>query len=154
MNKILVCGGAGYIGSHMVKMLSEQGYEVVTFDNLSTGHSSAVKWGELFVGDLLMPISINEVFGKHRFDAVFHFAAQPLVSESIIHPDIYYRNNVLGTLNLLDAMKLAKVKNIVFSSTAAIYGEPKYTPIDETHVAQPINPYIANSKLAKGQHYL
>ncbi len=145
MHKVLVCGGAGYIGSHMVKMLCEQGYEVVTFDNLSTGHSSAVKWGELFIGDLLMPISINEVFRKHKFDAVFHFATLSLVSESITYPDIYYRNNVIGTLNLLEAMKLANVKNFIFSATAAINDEQEYIPKDETHIAQPINPYGTTS---------
>ncbi len=141
MKTILVCGGAGYVGSHMVKMLSQHGYEVITFDNLSSGHGVAVKWGKLVVGDILQPLTINRVFKQNKIDAVFHFGARSLVSESILHPDVYYRNNVIGTLNLLDAMKRAKVKNFIFSSTAAIFGEPDYTPIDEAHAKKPINPY-------------
>lgn len=141
MKTILVCGGAGYIGSHMVKMLSGQGHRVITFDNLSTGHGEAVRWGELIVGDLMKPKDIAALFERYRFDAVFHFAARSLVGESVRHPDIYYRNNVIGTLNLLDAMICTGVKKLVFSSTAAIFGNPQAVPIDEQAARQPVNPY-------------
>ena len=141
MKTILVCGGAGYIGSHMVKMLSGQGHRVITFDNLSTGHAAAVQWGELVVGDLMKPKDIAALFKRQRFDAVFHFAARSLVGESVRNPDIYYRNNVIGTLNLLDAMMCTGVKSLVFSSTAAIFGSPETVPICEDAVKQPVNPY-------------
>lgn len=114
MKRILVCGGAGYIGSHMVKMLSGQGHRVISFDNLSTGHVAAVEWGELIVGDLMKPKDVAALFKRYHFDAVFHFAARSLVGESVRNPDIYYRNNVIGTLNLLDAMMCAGVKSLVF----------------------------------------
>ncbi len=144
--KILICGGAGYIGSHMVKMLSEAGYDVVVFDNLSTGHREAVKWGTLVVGDLLNKSDLKALFEQHDFAGVMHFSARSLVGESIVEPAIYYENNVVGTYNLLEQMRHSGVDRFIFSSTAAIYGNPENTPIDEAHPKQPINPY-GHSKL-------
>lgn len=138
---ILVCGGAGYIGSHMCKRLAREGVTPVTFDNLATGHRWAVKWGPLVEGDLLDPAALQHVFAAHEFDGVMHFAARSLVAESMREPGLYFRNNVTGTLNLLDAMRHAGVDRLVFSSTAAVYGNPDYTPIDEAHPTRPINPY-------------
>jgi UDP-glucose 4-epimerase len=138
---ILVCGGAGYIGSHMVKMLTEAGHQVTTFDNLSTGHREAVKWGKLVVGDLLDEPVLRQLFADNRFDAVMHFSAKSLVGESVVEPAGYYRNNVIGTLHLLDAMRAAGVKRFVFSSSAATFGNPESDRIDENHPQAPINPY-------------
>ncbi len=138
---ILVCGGAGYIGSHMVKMLTEAGHQVTTFDNLSTGHREAVKWGKLVVGDLLDEPVLRQLFADNRFDAVMHFSAKSLVGESVVEPAGYYRNNVIGTLHLLDAMRAAGVKRFVFSSSAATFGNPEADRIDENHPQAPINPY-------------
>lgn len=147
MGKILVTGGAGYIGSHCVLALLENGYEVVIFDNLSTGHIETVeklkKYGHVdFVkGDLQNLSDIKSLFNLYKTDAVIHFAAFSQVGESVKNPQKYYMNNVCGTLNLLSAMLEAGVKKIVFSSTAATYGEPEYIPIDEKHPQNPINPY-------------
>ncbi len=144
---ILVTGGAGYIGSHCVMALLEQGYEVVVFDNLSTGHIETIetlsKYGKVkFVhADLLNQNEINKVFDNFDIDAVVHFAACSQVGESVKNPQKYYMNNVCGTINLLSAMLKHNIKKIVFSSTAATYGEPKYIPIDENHTQEPINPY-------------
>lgn len=138
---ILVCGGAGYIGSHMCKALARAGHVPVTFDNLSTGHRRAVRWGPLVEGDLLDLPALARVFGQFHFQAVMHFAARSRVEESMQDPGLYFRNNVTGTLNLLDAMCAAGVDRLVFSSTAAVYGNPEYTPIDEAHPTRPINPY-------------
>lgn len=144
---ILVTGGAGYVGSHCVLALLEKEYEVIIFDNLSTGHIETIntlkKYGKLsFIkGDLLNESDLNQLFLSNKIDAVIHFAALSQVGESVINPIKYYRNNVVGTLNLLDAMINNDVKQIVFSSTAATYGEPKYIPIDENHPQEPINPY-------------
>ena len=139
--KILVVGGAGYIGSHMVKQLALSNHEVVTLDNLSCGYKDAVKYGELVVGDLGNADVLEQLFSKHKFDAVMHFAAFIEVGESVINPAKYYRNNVSNTQILLDAMVKHGIKHFIFSSTAAIFGEPKYTPIDEAHPQSPINPY-------------
>ena len=138
---ILVCGGAGYIGSHMVQLLLEAGHDVVVFDNLSSGHVEAIAGVTLERGDLLNPADLDAVFKKHKIDAVIHFAALIAVGESVEKPDLYYRNNVTGTLNLLDAMRKAGVDRIVFSSTAAVFGNPLHDLIDETHPLGPINPY-------------
>lgn len=144
---ILVTGGAGYIGSHCTMALLERGADVVVYDNLSTGHLETIetlkKYGNLsFVqGDLLHESYLNNLFKTYNIDAVVHFAAFSQVQESVKNPAKYYRNNVVGTLNLLDAMVENDVKKIVFSSTAATYGEPQYTPIDENHPQEPINPY-------------
>ncbi len=149
---ILVTGGAGYIGSHCVLALLAKGFDVVIFDNLETGHIETVetlkKEGNVqFVkGDLKNLKDINSVFDDFQIDAVVHFAALSLVGESVKEPQKYYYNNVYGSLNLLNAMLEHNVKKIVFSSTAATYGEPEYIPIDEKHPQNPINPY-GNSKL-------
>lgn len=141
MGKILVCGGAGYIGSHCNKMLNENGYETVVFDNLVYGHREAVKWGELVVGDLSDTGALERLFDKFTFDSVFHFAAYAYVGESVENPEKYYFNNVSNTLNLLHAMKEHSVDKIIFSSTCATYGEPKSVPIMEADDQKPINPY-------------
>lgn len=139
--KILVCGGAGYIGSHMVKLLAQQGYSPVVFDNLSTGNRWALKWGDFYQGDLLNPEDLCDVFSQHEFAAVMHFSARSLVGESVANPALYYQNNVVGTLNLLQAMHNAGVDRFIFSSTAATFGNPVTERIDESHPQQPINPY-------------
>jgi UDP-glucose 4-epimerase len=147
MKKILVFGGAGYIGSHTVKYLNENGYEPIVADNLIYGHIEAIPEGVAFEKvDLSDKIGLAELFKKYKFSAVIHFAAFAYVGESVKNPSKYYYNNVVGTLNLLEAMLNADVKNIVFSSTCATYGEPEYTPIDENHIQKPINPY-GQSKL-------
>ncbi len=138
---LLVVGGAGYIGSHMVLALLERGAQVITFDNLSTGHRDAVLGGEFVFGDLNDRDALDKVFSAHRFDAVMHFASFIEVGESVKAPAKYYANNVVNTLNLLDTMRDHGVRCFVFSSTAAVYGEPAYTPIDEVHPKAPINPY-------------
>jgi UDP-glucose 4-epimerase len=148
---ILVCGGAGYIGSQMCKQLAGAGHVPITFDNLSTGHRWAVKWGPLVEGDLLDVAALGVVFRQHPVDAVMHFAARSLVGESVRLPGMYFRNNVTGTLNLLDAMHGAGVGQLVFSSTAAVYGDPQYTPIDEAHPTRPINPYGWSKLMAERQ---
>lgn len=137
----LVCGGAGYIGSHMVRALSDAGHNVVVYDNLSSGNVAAVAGAPLVAADLLDRDALRRVFADHRFDAVFHFAALISVPESVARPDIYYRNNVTGTLNVLDAMRAADVDRIVFSSTAATYGNPRTALIAEDHPTAPINAY-------------
>ena len=151
MTTILVTGGDGYIGSHCAIALMNEGYDVVIFDNHSTGFRSTGKAlgkieskGKLLddiEGDLLNPEDIDGAFQKHHIDAVIHFAAFSQVAESMSNPGKYYMNNVAGTMGLLDSMRRNKVDKIVFSSTAATYGEPKYVPIDESHPQEPINPY-------------
>lgn len=143
---ILVCGGAGYIGAHMCKLLATQGHGVTVFDNLSTGHAEAVRWGKLVKGDLLNSADIDRALRQQSYTAVMHFSARSLVGESMVKPDLYYQNNVAGTANLLDAMVKHDIRTFIFSSTAAIYGMPQYTPIDEQHPKSPINPY-GNTKL-------
>lgn len=144
---ILVCGGAGYIGSHMVALLVEQGYETVVVDNLCTGHWQAVKGAKLRVGDVRDAAFLDRVFSEFKIDGVINFAAFSLVGESVGDPLKYYGNNVAGAVSLLTAMKNHGVKRIVFSSTAATYGEPEKQPIEETDRTEPTNPYGA-SKLA------
>lgn len=144
---ILVTGGAGYIGSHCVLKLLMQGQEVVIFDNLSTGHIEIIDelkkhYNFTFIkGDLLCEDDLGKLFSEYNFDAVMHFAAFSQVGESVLNPQKYYTNNVVGTLNLLKRMVESNVKKLVFSSTAAIYGEPLYVPIDENHPQNPVNPY-------------
>ncbi len=142
----LVIGGAGYIGSHMVKRLGQLGCAVTTLDNLSSGHRDAVLCGDLVVGDLADKALLADVLQPGRFDAVMHFASFIQVGESVQKPAMYYANNVTNTLHLLDAMRAAGVQRFIFSSTAATFGEPQYTPIDERHPQAPINPY-GRSKL-------
>ncbi|MEW5772174.1 MAG: UDP-glucose 4-epimerase GalE [Thermodesulfobacteriota bacterium] len=153
--RVLVVGGAGYIGAHMVRMLLAEGREVTVFDNLSTGHAWAVPDGLLVRGDLLERSSVNRLFAEHSFDAVMHFSALSIVPESVQKPLLYWRNNVGGTLNLLNAMLEHGVEKFIFSSTAAVFGAPEYTPpnfapMDEAHPCRPITPY-GKSKLAVEQ---
>jgi UDP-glucose 4-epimerase len=142
--KILVTGGAGYIGSHMVKMLAARGDEVTVLDDLSTGHADAVRNAHFVRADLS---GVSEIFKERKTEAVIHFAAASLVGESVADPLKYYTRNVGGTLALLKAMREAGVQKLVFSSTAAVYGEPQRSPIDESHPTVPVNPY-GSSKLA------
>ena len=140
--KILVCGGAGYIGSHTVYELIEQGHQVVVADNLCKGHKSAVhKDAKLYIGDLRDADFMDKVFSENKIDAVIDFAAFSLVGESCSEPLKYFDNNVYGTIRLLEAMNRAGVKKIVFSSTAATYGEPENIPILESDRTFPTNPY-------------
>jgi UDP-glucose 4-epimerase len=148
--KLLVTGGAGYIGSVVGAQLVEAGHDVTVLDNLSRGHEGAVPDGARLVrGDLRDPADLTAALAD-RFDAVLHFAALSLVAESVDHPERYYRNNVCGTLNLLDAMRAAGVRRLVFSSTAAVYGHPEELPILESAPPRPTNPY-GGSKLAVDQ---
>nr|WP_277346377.1 UDP-glucose 4-epimerase GalE [Solimonas marina] len=143
----MVAGGAGYIGSHMCKRLAEAGHRVVVLDNLSTGHRAAVQWGELVQASLGDTAVVKDALKRYQIDAVMHFAASSLVGESMKDPYRYYENNVIATLHLLQAMKDVGIDRFVFSSTAAVFGEPERDLIDEAHSCTPINPY-GNSKLA------
>ena len=143
---VVVTGGAGYIGAHTCKALANAGYTPVTYDNLCYGHSSAVKWGPLEKGDIADLAKLVSVFNQYQPMAVIHFAAFAYVGESVEKPGKYYDNNVLGTLTLLKAMRQTDVDKIIFSSTCATYGMPEQTPITESHVQNPINPY-GRSKL-------
>jgi len=141
MMNILVVGGAGYIGSHMVKRLGQLDCAVTTLDNLSSGHRDAVLCGEFVRGDIADRQLLDDLFRSRKFDAVMHFASFIQVGESVQYPAKYYQNNLVNTLNLLNAMQAFGVSKLIFSSTAATFGEPQYTPIDERHPQQPINPY-------------
>ena len=144
--RILVTGGAGYIGSHTCKLLASNGHTPITLDDLSQGHEWAVRWGPFERGSLGEPTRLAGLFAAHAVDAVIHFAACALVGESMAHPAKYFRANTLGTFNLLEAMREARVGTLVFSSTCATYGNPLRTPIDEEHPQTPVNPY-GESKL-------
>ncbi len=146
MMRVLVTGGAGYIGSHTAKALARDGFEPVVLDNLVTGHRSAVRWGPFVRGDVGDRGLVRRVIRDHRVEAVVHFAACAYVGESIQDPRKYFRNNVANTLALLDAMLDAGVDQIVFSSTCATYGVPDELPIGEDHPQRPVNPY-GDSKL-------
>ena len=139
--RILVTGGAGYIGSHMVKLLGERGYQVLTVDNLSDGNPWAVLYGDLKVVDLLNYKALEEVLLEFKPEAVIHFAAKVKVPESVRKPLLYYENNFLGTLNLLQAMQRTGTQYLIFSSTAAVYGIPDKVPVKENDPTKPINPY-------------
>jgi UDP-glucose 4-epimerase len=139
--KVLVVGGAGYIGSHMVKNLHQSNIDIVVLDNLSAGFRSSVLFGEFVEGDIQDDVLLSALFTKHKFDAVIHFASFIQVGESVKLPSKYYKNNFSNTQTLLDAMVRYGVNKFIFSSTAAIFGEPEYVPIDEAHPKQPINPY-------------
>lgn len=148
MKTILVAGGAGYIGSHMVALLVKRGYEVVVADNLRTGHWQAVKGArKMYVGDLRDGAFLHQIFTENKIDGVINFAAFSLVGESVTNPLKYYGNNVEGAVSLLSAMQAHGVDKIVFSSTAAAYGEPEKQPIEEGDRTEPTNPYGA-TKLA------
>jgi UDP-glucose-4-epimerase GalE len=146
MDPVLLVGGAGYIGAHTAKYLSGRGCLPIVFDNLGAGHRDAVKWGPLEVGDIADGPRLSEVLARHRPKAVLHFAAHAYVGESVIDPARYYQNNVAGTLSLLDAMRAAGVRHLVFSSSCATYGLPRSLPIVEEHAQDPISPY-GRSKL-------
>lgn len=141
MKNILVVGGAGYIGSHMVLALQDIGYFPIVFDNLSRGFSDAVGPAPLITGDLRSQEDIEACFTKYRIDLVMHFAALAYVGESVSEPEMYYQNNVVGALNLLSVMRRHGVNKFVFSSTCATYGEPNHIPICELHEQSPVNPY-------------
>lgn len=143
---ILVTGGAGYIGSHACKALSLAGYTPVTYDNLVYGHSWAVKWGPLEIGDIQDRNRLADVIEKYNPEAVMHFAAFAYVGESVKDPGKYYRNNVAGTLTMLETLRHYNIDKLIFSSTCATYGVPDIVPIREDHPQRPINPY-GSSKL-------
>lgn len=139
--EILIAGGAGYIGSHMTKRLRQSGFHVVVLDDLSSGNREALLGAELVEGSIADHALLTALFAQRRFVAVMHFASFIQVGESVTDPGKYYANNLAATLTLLDAMRHAGIGHFIFSSTAAVYGNPAYTPIDEQHPAQPINPY-------------
>jgi UDP-glucose 4-epimerase len=147
--KILVTGGAGYIGSHVVNTLGENGHDIIVFDNLSTGHDWAVLYGKLEVGNLEDGSHLNDVINAFRPDAVMHFAASIQVEESVREPLKYYRNNVANTLNLLDAMDHNGIRNFIYSSSAAVYGIPDKLLVDEAVPLHPINPYGASKAMVE-----
>ncbi|ABB31720.1 UDP-glucose 4-epimerase [Geobacter metallireducens RCH3] len=147
--KILVTGGAGYIGSHVVKALGLEGHELLVYDNLSTGHEWAVMYGTLVKGDLEDRALLEKVFREFRPDAVMHFAASIQVEESVRRPLLYYGNNTAGTLNLLDVMVRTGVRCLVHSSTAAVYGIPDVVPVAETAPLAPINPYGSSKAMVE-----
>jgi UDP-glucose 4-epimerase len=138
---ILVTGGAGYIGSHCCKELSQKGFHPITIDNLVYGHKHFVRWGEFFQGDVGNPAHLKQCFNRQKIDAVMHFAAYAYVGESVENPLKYYENNLRNTIALLHAVLENKVRYFVFSSTCATYGNPVKIPIDEDHPLNPINPY-------------
>jgi UDP-glucose 4-epimerase len=146
---VLVCGGAGYIGSQMVLLLLDRGHQVTVLDNLTTGYRDAVVAPSFELADLADTRALDRVLSAHPFDAVLHFAAFIRVEESVQHPGKYFRNNFCNALNLLDAMVRRGVRQFIFSSTAAVYGEPRYVPIDEKHPREPINPYGASKRMVE-----
>lgn len=146
---ILVTGGAGYIGSHVCKILKEKGFTPIVFDNLSRGFEESVKWGPLFIGDLRNQEKIIEVFEKVKIGAVMHLGALAYVGESMENPHLYFENNVYGTLNLLETMKEKNVKKIIFSSTCAVYGSPADIPVSEDTAISPESPYGTSKLLAE-----
>lgn len=147
MESILVAGGAGYVGSHACKALAAAGYRPVVLDNLATGHADAVKWGPLVEADIADVETVRRTCREHKITTAMHFAARSLVGESVVKPDAYYENNVVGTLRLLEALTAEGLKHLVFSSTAAVYGEATGELIAEDAPLKPINPY-GETKLA------
>jgi UDP-glucose 4-epimerase len=144
--QILVTGGAGYIGSHTIEQLGECGYDLVVYDNLSTGSANAINYGRLVIGDLADRQQLTQIFADYNFDAVIHFAASISVPDSLLKPLAYYSNNTANTLNLLHCCQQFGVNKFIFSSTAAVYGQPTLSPITEAAIPQPLNPY-GSSKL-------
>ena len=146
---ILICGGAGYIGSHINKLLSNMGYDTIVYDNLIYGHRDAVKWGRFIEADLADTAALDKVFSENKIEAVFHFAAFAYVGESVDDPAKYYINNVCNTINLLEAMRRHGCNKIIFSSTCATYGVPERLPITEDMPQNPINPYGATKLMVE-----
>ncbi len=140
-SRIVVTGGAGFIGSHTCKLLAQQGYEPIAYDNLSTGHRDAVRYGPFEHGDVLDQDRLHAVLHRWRPEAVIHFAASTYVGESVTSPDKYYRNNVIGLLSLLDAMRRVSLDKVVFSSSCAVYGTPDELPVSEACPLRPLSPY-------------
>jgi UDP-arabinose 4-epimerase len=149
MSNVLVTGGAGYIGAHACKALAASGFKPIAYDSLVHGHEWAVQWGPLVKGDILDRNCLDQVFARYQPSAVMHFAAYAYVGESAGEPFKYYRNNVAGTLNLLDVMREHAVTQMVFSSTCATYGIPQAVPISELHAQNPINPYGASKLMVE-----
>ncbi len=147
--KVLVTGGAGYIGSHACKALLRAGHLPITYDNLSNGHLWAVKWGPVVIGDLLDREALDRAFKHYKPEAIMHFAGLAYVGESMKRPGDYFRNNFVGSLNLLESARANDVGKIVFSSTCATYGVPSVTPISENHPQHPINPYGASKLMVE-----
>ena len=148
MFKILVTGGCGYIGSHVTRQLSEKGFDVIVYDNLSTGNAKALIYEErLVVGDLADEITLDKVFATNKFDAVFHFAASIVVPDSVTNPLMYYENNTINTIKLLKACTKHQINKFIFSSTAAVYGQNKQTIVTEDLVLNPENPYAASKAM-------
>jgi len=143
---ILIVGGAGYIGSHTNKTMAKAGYKTLVLDSLIYGHKEFVKWGDFIEGELADVELLNKIFSSYNIKAVMHFSAFAYVGESVSHPAKYYNNNVINTINLLNAMIKHNVKNFIFSSTCATFGEPEYIPVDEKHPQVPLSPY-GKSKL-------
>jgi UDP-glucose 4-epimerase len=146
---ILIVGGAGYIGSHVNKLLSERGYQTIIFDNLSKGHHDFVKWGTFVQGDLANTASLAKCFQDYPISAVMHFSAFIEVGESVQNPARYYQNNVSNTLNLLKTMLQYHVNHFIFSSTCAVYGPPQYLPLDEKHPINPLSPYAKSKHMVE-----
>jgi UDP-glucose-4-epimerase GalE len=147
--KVLVVGGAGYVGANTCKALQSAGYIPVVFDNLSTGHHDFVRWGHLVVGDIRDSTAVRDAINAHQIEAVLHFAACAYVGESVTDPQKYYDNNVTGTLSLLRGMLDANCRQLVFSSTCAIYGQPENVPISEGTPSNPVNPYGASKLMVE-----
>jgi UDP-glucose 4-epimerase len=147
--KILVTGGAGYIGSHVVKALGKKKHDLIIFDNLSTGHKEAVTYGELVIGDLSHKEKIEQLIASEKFDAVLHFAGSIVVPESVSHPLKYYQNNTLNSFSLISLCQKYNVKNFIFSSTAAVYGIPESGYCSEESPLLPINPYGASKLMTE-----
>src|SRR5256885_15319943 len=146
---VLVTGGAGYVGSHACKALASAGYTPIAYDNLVHGHEWAVRWGPLEKGDILDKVRLDEVLGKYRPEAVMHFAAFAYVGESVGNPGKYYRNNLCGTVTLLESMRDHEVDRIVFSSSCSTYGAPESLPIKETHPQKRVNTYRASKRMVE-----
>lgn len=149
MDTILVLGGAGYIGAHVCKQLKAAGFLPVTYDNLSTGHAYAVKWGPLVLGDLHDTPRLREAIRTHAPKGVIHLAASALVEESVRDPGLYYHNNVSGSIALLQILREEGISSLLFSSTCATYGQPLFTPITEAHPQNPISPYGKSKKMVE-----
>jgi len=150
VESILVAGGAGFVGSHACKALSKAGYLPVTLDNLATGHADAVKWGPLIKADIRDAEVVRTAMAEHQITAVMHFAASSLVGESVVKPALYYENNVIATLRFLEALTAGGLRNIVFSSTAAVYGAAVEDPITENAAKIPTNPYGETKRVIEG----